>query len=80
MESQISQVIVYLIGASIVGLVAAVAKLWHDFNAHRLHSAETYISNGDIEEIKQDIRALRDVVYRIAIRMEVPVLTEPYRR
>lgn len=80
MESHIADVIVYLVGTAVVGLVAAVAKLWHEFNAHRIHSAEAYITNGDIDEIKQEIRALRDVVYRIAIRMEVPVLSEPFRR
>ena len=80
MEVHIIQFVMYLMGAAVVGLVGAVAKLWHDFNAHKLHSAETYLNNGDVDEIKQEIRALRDVVYRIAIRMEVPVFTEPYKR
>lgn len=80
MEGHITDLLLYLIGAAVVGLVGSVAKLWHDFNAHRLHSAETYLSNGDVEEIKQDIRSLRDVVYRIAIKMEVPVFSEPYKR
>lgn len=80
MEAQISQILVYLIGASIVALVAAVGKLWHDFNAHRLHVAQSYMANSDVDEIKQELRALRDVVYRVALKMEVPVFIEPYRR
>lgn len=80
MESQISQIVVYLIGAAVVGLVAALAKLYHDFNAHKLHIAESYMANSDVDEIKQEIRALRDVVYRVALKMDVPVFTEPFRR
>lgn len=80
MEGHISQVIVTLIGACIIGLVGAVAKLWHDFYMHRLHVAEQYMSSQDAEEIKQDLRALRDVVYRVANKLEVPVFTEQYRR
>lgn len=80
MEAHIAQIIVGLIGVSIVGLVGALAKLWHDFYAHKLHVAEHYMSSNDAEEIKQDLRALRDVVYRVANKLEVPVFTEPYRR
>lgn len=80
MESQLSDLLVYLIGVAIVGLVAAVAKLWHDFYMHRLHVAERYMNSEDAEEIKQDLRALRDVVYRVANKLEVPVFSEPYRR
>lgn len=80
METQISQILVYLIGAAVVGLVAALAKLYHDFNAHKLHVAEAYMANSDIDEIKQEIRALRDVVYRVALKMDVPVFSESYRR
>lgn len=80
MEAQISQILVYLIGVAIVGLVAALAKLWHDFYAHKLHVAEQYMNSQDAEEIKQDLRALRDVVYRVANKLEVPVFSEPYRR
>lgn len=80
MEAQIVQVVVYLICVAIAGLVGALAKLWHDFYAHKLHVAEQYMSSQDAEEIKQDLRALRDVVYRVANKLEVPVFSEPYRR
>jgi len=79
MEAQISQILVYLIGAFVLGLVAALAKLWHDFYAHKLHVAERYMNSEDAEEIKQDLRALRDVVYRVADKLEVPVFSERYR-
>lgn len=80
MDMHIAEVVVYLVCASIVALVGALAKLWHDFYAHKLHVAEQYMSGHDAEEMKQDIRALRDVVYRIANKLEVPVFSEPYRR
>lgn len=80
MESQISQVIVYLIGASIVGIVVALITLWREFAAHKLHVAEVYMNSHDVDEIKRDLRELRDVVFKIAVKMDVPTFTEPFRR
>jgi len=80
MESQISQVIVYLIGAAIVGIVVALITLWREFAAHKLHVAEVYMNSHDVDEIKRDLRELRDVVFKIAVKMDVPTFTEPYRR
>lgn len=52
MEVQISQVVVYLICAAIVGLVGAVAKLWHEFNAHRIHVAESYVRHPELTKME----------------------------
>jgi flagellar biosynthesis/type III secretory pathway M-ring protein FliF/YscJ len=79
MEAQISQILVYLIGSGVVGLVVALAKLWADFNAYRLYMAEKYTSKEDLDEIKDDLKQLRDVVYRVALKLEVPVFTEKWR-
>lgn len=80
MESQISQVIVYLIGAAIVGIVVALITLWREFAAHKLHVAEVYMNSHDVDEIKRDLRELRDIVWKIAAKMEVPTFSEPFRR
>lgn len=80
MESQISQVIVYLIGAAIVGIVVALITLWREFAAHKLHVAEVYMNSHDVDEIKRDLRELRDIVWKIAAKMDVPTFSEPFRR
>jgi hypothetical protein len=79
MEEHISQLVLTIMGAGIIGLVTALAKLWSDFNTLRIHIAEKYTSSEDLEEIKDDLKALRDVVYRVALKLEVPVLTEKWR-
>lgn len=80
MEAQISQILVYLIGAAIVGIVVALITLWREFAAHKLHVAEVYMNSHDVDEIKRDLRELRDVVFKIAVKMDVPTFTEPFRR
>lgn len=56
------------------GLVVWVWALWRDHHALRVKVAEDYPKNTALTEIKDEIRELRDVVYRIAMRLEVPVL------
>lgn len=80
MEGQISGLLQYLIGAAVVGLVVAVITLWRELSAHKLHVAEVYMNSHDVDEIKNELRALRDVVYKIAVKMDVPTFSEAYRR
>ena len=80
MEAHISQIIVYLIGAAVVGIVVALITLWREFAAHKLHVAEVYMNSHDVDEIKRDLRELRDVVFKIAVKMDVPTFSEAYRR
>lgn len=56
------------------GLVVWVWALWRDHNALRVKVAEEYPKHDALTELKNEIRDLRDVVYRIANRLEVPVL------
>lgn len=56
------------------GLVAWVWALWRDHHSLRVKVAEDYPRNAALTELKEEIRELRDVVYRIAMRLEVPVL------
>lgn len=83
MEAHISQFLVTVMAASIVALVTALAKLWSDFKNFQTYVAEKYVPrdsvNDSFDEIKEDLKSLRDVVYRVALRLEVPVLTEKWR-
>lgn len=60
--------------AMATGLVVWVWALWRDHHALRVKVAEDYPKNTALTELKDEIRDLRDVVYRIAMRLEVPVL------
>jgi hypothetical protein len=56
------------------GLVGWIWALWRDHHALRVKIAEEYPKNTALNEFKEEIRQLRDVVYRIAMRLEVPVI------
>lgn len=79
MESGIQELIVSLLGAGVAGLVVWVWALWRSHHDLKLKVAEDYLKRDSLEEFKQEIHALRDVVYRIAVKMEVPVFTEKYK-
>lgn len=79
LSGYVAELLLYLVGTAIVGLIGAVWKLYHDLNTLRLHVAEAYVSNRAMDEVKDEVRLIRDVVYRIALKMDVPVFSEPYR-
>lgn len=56
------------------GLVVWVWALWRDHHSLKVKVAEEYPKHNALAELKDEIRDLRDVVYRIAMRLEVPVL------
>lgn len=72
-------IMVSIMVPAVVGLLAWVWSLWQSHNSLKLKVAEEYPKAQALQEIKKDIEQLRDVVYRIALKMEVPVFTEPYR-
>lgn len=72
--------ILSLMGIGISGLIGWVWALWKSHTDFKLKVSEEYMKVSAINELKGEIHSLRDVVYRIAVKMEVPVLTEPYRR
>lgn len=55
------------------GLVGWVWALWREHHALRVKLAEEYPNHAMHRETKEEISKLRDVVYRIADRLEVPV-------
>lgn len=76
----LQDLIVYLSGAAIVGLVAGFIALSRELSSYKTHVAETYVKAGTLDEIKYDVRQLRDAVFQIAQKLEVPIFSEPYRR
>ncbi len=79
MEADIGPIL-SLMGIGISGLIAWVWALWKAHTDFKLKVSEDYMKASSINELKGEIHALRDVVYRIAVKMEVPVFSEPYRR
>ena len=79
MEAYIGPIL-SLMGVGISGLIAWVWALWKAHTDFKLKVSEDYMKASSINELKGEIHALRDVVYRIAVKMEVPVFSEPYRR
>lgn len=72
--------ILSLMGIGISGLIGWVWALWKSHTDFKLKVSEDYLKASAVSELRSEIHALRDVVYRIAVKMEVPVFTEPYRR
>lgn len=67
------QLLLYLAGPAIVGLVTAVVFLWREFASYKLHIAENYVKKGDLEEMKRDVRDMKSVVYEIAAKVGVTI-------
>lgn len=61
-------------------LTGWIWMLWQDHNKHKLYVAENMLKQGALQEVKEEINSLRDVIYRIATKMDVPVFSEPYKR
>lgn len=72
--------ILSLMGIGISGLVVWVWALWKSHTDFKLKVSDDYMKASSINELKSEIHALRDLVYRIAVKMEVPTFTEPYKR
>src|SRR5690606_5165652 len=71
LDSYVAQLLLYLLGAGVVGLVGAVWKLYHDFNAYKLEVAREFVRDGALDEIKDELKSMREVIYRMAIKLEV---------
>lgn len=78
MEAGVQSVIIYLCGAGVVGLVVWVWALWKAHTDFKIKVTEEYLRHNSLDELKGEIHALRDLVYRIALKMEVPIFTEKY--
>lgn len=56
------------------GLVGWVWALWRDHHALRVKIAEEYPRNHTIDNLKEEIKELRYIVWKIAEKLDVPVL------
>lgn len=74
------QVFGSLLVAAVVGLVTAVIKLWQKHSTLELKVAENYLKKDALDEVKDDVREIRELVHRLCMKLEVPVFTEPYHR
>lgn len=72
-------ILLNLTAPAILGLVAWIWLLWRSHHALQLKVAEEYVRKDGLNEIKNeikdDINSLRELMYRIAGRLEVPVIT-----
>lgn len=72
----LASVLVTLAAAAIVGLVGGLIHIWRDHYAHKLHVAENYLKRDGIIELKDEVKSLRGVVFRIAGKMGIPLTGE----
>ena len=73
-------IVVPVLTMVMAGLIGWVWLLWQDHNKHKLYCAENLLKSGALQDVKDEIHSLRNIVYQIALKMDVPVFTEPYRR
>lgn len=73
-------IVVPVLMAVICGLIGWVWLLWQDHNKHKLYCAEHMLKAGALQKLENEVDHIRDVLYRMALKLEVPVFTEPYRR
>ena len=73
-------IVVPVLSLVVSALVGWVWLLWQDHNRHTLYVAENMLKPGALRDLTEEVHSLRDVVYRIAVKMEVPVFTEKYQR
>lgn len=56
------------------GLVGWVWALWREHHALRIKLAEEYPNHTTFRELKDEVSKLRDVLFRVADKLEVPVI------
>jgi len=68
-----TQLLIYLAGPAIIGLVTALIYLWREFTAYKLYIAENYVKQEAIHGIQRDMREMKGVLYQIAAKVGVPI-------
>lgn len=76
MQDGIVDLVVYLSGAAIVGLFGWVALLWKSHMDLKVKVAEEYLKHDALQALTNEMHSLRSLVYRIAVKMDVPVVTD----
>lgn len=75
-----SRLLYWLAGAAIVGLVGWVGRVQkqvydvaRELQEYKLHVAETYMRKGPLDELREEVHALRLIVYEIAVKLDIPI-------
>lgn len=75
----LQQAALVALSIAVPALVGWVWSLWQAHNALKLKVAEEYLKNEALVDLRKEIHELRSIVYRIAVKMEVPVFSESLR-
>lgn len=65
------QLLIYLAGPAIIGIVSAIIAQYREFYQFKLHVAENYLKKSDIEELKMDSKEMKKMIYQIAGKVGV---------
>lgn len=65
--------LVYLAGPAIVGLVTAVVFLWRDLTNLKIHVAENYVKQKALGDLQKDTEEMKSIMYQIAAKVGVPI-------
>lgn len=68
-----TQLLVYLAGPAIVGLVTSVIFLYKEISALKLHIAENYAKQTTLTDIQEKVSDTRDIVVELAAKLGVIV-------
>lgn len=71
-----TQLLNYLAGPAIVGLITWVFFIQRELNDLKIHIANSYLKTTAVDDIRTDIKDLSKVVYEIAGKLGVPLRKE----
>jgi len=63
-----------LIGTALIALVTDHFRLRAEVNSFRLHVAEYYLKREGLQEVKDEVKEIRNVVFGIAGKLGVSVI------
>jgi hypothetical protein len=69
---EVLRIVVPVLSVAVAGLVTWVWALWQSHNDFRLKVTEEYIRREALKEFKEDLHQVRQLVFAIARRLEIP--------
>lgn len=73
---EVLRIVVPVLSAAVTGLVWWVWSLWQSHNDFRLKVTEEYIRREALKEFKEDLHQVRQLVFAIARRLEIPTAND----